>query len=134
MKVFLDTSILLAAAGSASGASRHLILIAQDKGIEPVTSHYCVTETLCNIDKIGKKARRDWEDELQRRMNIVDDRVTVDRPVVFTAAKDRPVLATALASNCLWLLTLDREDFEPYFAHGVYGMRVATPGTFLMQL
>jgi hypothetical protein len=55
---------------------------------------------------------------------------TIDRPVVFGPAKDRPVLFTAAA----WaevLLTLDRGDFGAVMGTGFYGLLVLTPGNFL---
>jgi hypothetical protein len=61
---------------------------------------------------------------------IVDDVVSLDRAVVFSASKDRPVLFTALA----WsddLLTLDREDFAKFLGAEFYGLRVRLPFDFL---
>jgi predicted nucleic acid-binding protein len=134
VRVFLDTSVLLAAAGSASGASRHLLLNAQKHGLALLSSPYCVAETNQNIAKLGHLAAGHWSTIVLPGLSIVQDCTTLDRPLVFNVAKDRPVVITALAAQCPWLLTLDRDDFGAYFDHGIYGMQVGTPGTFLMRL
>jgi hypothetical protein len=39
-----------------------------------------------------------------------------------------------LAARASWLLTLDREDFHLRLGRHVYGMALATPGEFLLDL
>jgi hypothetical protein len=56
--------------------------------------------------------------------------VTLDRPVVFEAAKDRPILFSALAWADV-LLTLDRGDFGSLMDSSFYGLLVLKPGTLL---
>jgi hypothetical protein len=51
---------------------------------------------------------------------------------VFTAAKDRPVLFSALAWSEV-LLTLDRADFADLLGREFYGLPVLTPGAFLAR-
>jgi predicted nucleic acid-binding protein len=52
---------------------------------------------------------------------------------VFSKAKDRPVVITALAARAEWLLTLDEGDFHSKLGREVYGLRIATPGEFLLE-
>ena len=54
------------------------------------------------------------------------------RPLVFPKAKDRPVVISALAAQCEWLLTLDEKDFQGNLGHQIYGMAISTPGKFLL--
>jgi hypothetical protein len=61
---------------------------------------------------------------------VVRDVWTMDRPAVFSPAKDRPVLFTAAAWAEI-LLTLDRGDFEPLMETGFYGLNILTPAAFL---
>lgn len=63
---------------------------------------------------------------------IVDDIVSLDRPVIFLASKDRPILFTALAWSDT-LLTLDREDFADLLDGEFYGLRVRLPFSFLEE-
>jgi hypothetical protein len=52
---------------------------------------------------------------------------------LLTAAKDKPVLISALAARCDALLTLDTGDFELLLGTEVYGMLVTTPRDFLIR-
>ncbi|MCG3149790.1 MAG: hypothetical protein PCFJNLEI_03255 [Verrucomicrobiae bacterium] len=60
----------------------------------------------------------------------MDDVVTLDRPAVFPAGKDRPILFGALAWADV-LLTLDRGDFGSVLGSEFYGLPVLKPGMFL---
>ena len=59
--------------------------------------------------------------------------VSLDKPLVFPKAKDRPVVITALAARAEWLLTLDEADFHGKPGREIYGLRIASPGEFLLQ-
>ena len=58
--------------------------------------------------------------------------LALDRPSVFRAAKDRPILFSALAWADV-LLTLDRSDFGELMVKPFYSLRVLRPGFFLEQ-
>ena len=133
MRLFLDTSVLLAAAGSAQGASRFLIVAAADYGWELVTSDYCREETRRNLPKLGRAAALAWARRVRPRLQFVRTSLSLDRPLVFPKAKDRPVVITALAVRSDFLLTLDEADFHTKLGRRVYGLRIATPGQFLLE-
>ena len=131
MKLFLDASTLLAACGSASGSSRAIFHLAEQARWTLVTSPYVVSEVLRNLPKLPPAAAADWV-RLRQELTIVDDVVSLDRPVIFAASKDRPILFTALASAQA-LLTLDREDFADLIGGHFYGLQVRLPFEFLEQ-
>lgn len=133
MRLFLDTSVLLAAAGSAKGASRFLVIEAAGLGWQLLSSDYCAEETRRNLPKIGRAAATAWLKEIAPRVQLVRTRVSLDKPLVFTKTKDRPVVITALAARAERLLTLDEADFHRKLGRQVYGMRLATPGEFLLE-
>jgi predicted nucleic acid-binding protein len=56
VRLFIDTSVLLAASGSAKGASRVLIAEAAAHGWELLSSDYCAEETRRNLPKLGQSA------------------------------------------------------------------------------
>jgi hypothetical protein len=62
----------------------------------------------------------------------VDDVVSLDRPAIFAASKDRPILFTALAWTQV-LLTLDKADFADLLDHTFYGLWVLLPYDFLQR-
>jgi predicted nucleic acid-binding protein len=132
VRLFLDTSVLLAASGSANGASRFVVREAKAHEWRLVSSDYCEEETRRNLSKVGSSAAGAWARQIAPNVRLVRTIVTLDKPLVFPKAKDRPVVITALAARADWLLTLDERDFHSKLGGEVYGMRIATPGEFLM--
>lgn len=98
-----------------------------------VSSPYCLAEVGKNVIKLGDDAERFWREGMLPSLDRVDDRVVLDKPLLLSKVKDKPVLIAALAAQCDILLTLDRANFAPFFARGVYGLRVMTPGAFLKR-
>jgi len=133
VRLFLDTSVLLAASGSARGASRFLITEAPAHGWKLVSSDYCDEETRRNLSKLGRSAATAWKKDIAPRVRFVRANLALDKPLVFPKAKDRPVVITALAARSDWLLTLDEGDFHTKLGREVYGLRIATPGEFLIE-
>lgn len=132
MKLFLDSSVLLAAAGSSRGASSFIITGPRSRGWILVTAEYCADETRRNLAKIGPASMSKWNQTVAPAVRIVPTRTSLNRPPVFPKVKYRPVVITALAEKRAWLLTLDREDFHGKLGSEVYGVSIATPGEFLI--
>ena len=132
MRLFLDTSVLLAASGSASGASRRVCQSAEANGWTSIVTPYVMEEVTRNLSRVPTPDATTVWVWLHPTLTVMPDVFTVDRPVVFGPAKDRPILFGALAWADV-LLTLDRGDFGGLFGLGFYGLRVFRPGTFLEQ-
>ncbi|MBP8962789.1 MAG: PIN domain-containing protein [Opitutaceae bacterium] len=132
MRLFLDTSVLLAASGSSKGASRFLLQEASAHGWELISSDYCEEETRRNLPKLGRSASTAWK-TIAPKVRIVRADYALDKPLVFPKAKDRPVVITALAARAVWLVTLDEGDFHTKLGREVYGLCIATPGEFLLE-
>jgi hypothetical protein len=77
--------------------------------------------------------RSHLEQNGRSRVQFTAVRLALDRPLVFPKAKDRPVVISALAARCAWLLTLDETDFHGNLGREIYGMSIATPGQFLIE-
>jgi predicted nucleic acid-binding protein len=127
--IFLDTSVLLAACGSANGSSRALFTLAPRQGWTLISSVYAANEVVKNLHVFAASSTAEWL-RLKSLLVLVDDVVTIDRPVIFTAGKDRPILFTALAYAQV-LLTLDRADFRDLLGGTFYGLAVLLPSDFL---
>lgn len=82
-----------------------------------------------NLADKPPEAARAWV-SLRSKAPVENDELTFDWPIVFEAAKDKPVLFSALACADV-LLTLDRRDFGDLLGQAIYGLRVLTPGEFL---
>jgi predicted nucleic acid-binding protein len=127
--IFLDTSVLLAACGSATGSSRALFALAPRQGWTLMSSFYAANEVVKNLHGFHASATAEWL-RLRRLLLLADDVVTIDRPTIFTAGKDRPILFTAVA-HAQVLLTLDRADFRDLLGGSFYGLVVLLPSDFL---
>ncbi len=73
----------------------------------------------------------EWS-KLRPAIQLMDDVLTLDRPVIFESVKDRPILFSALAWADV-LLTLDRDDFGSLMGSRFYGLDVLRPGDFLVR-
>jgi hypothetical protein len=124
-------SLLLSDSASAAGASREILDRAPANGWLLITTPYVVEEVVSNLPDLGVEATAEWV-RYRPSLVLMDDVLTLDRPAVFPAGKDRPVLFGALAWADV-LLTLDRADFGSLFDAPFYGLRVIKPGTFLQQ-
>ena len=129
MRLFLDTSVRLAARASAAGASREIFRRASANGWVLIATPYGLEEVLRNLPGLAPSASADWA-SLRPGLLIMDDVLTLDRPSVFPVTKDRPVLFSALAWADI-LLTLDEGDFGPFMEKPFYGLMVFRPGVFL---
>lgn len=133
MRLFLDTRVLLAAADSGRGTSRFLISEAVAQGWVLISADYCEEEARRNLSKIGASAEATWSKIVPPDLNLTAARLALNKPLVFSKAKDRPVVISALAARCEWLLTLDETDFHGNVGREIYGMGIATPGQFLIE-
>ena len=131
MRLFLDTSVLLAASGSTNGASHEVFRRALAHQWILIATPYVIEEVLRNLPRLPASAITAWA-RLRPGLLLRDDVLTMDRPVVFGPAKDRPILFSALAWADV-LLTLDRGDFGPLMDKAFYGLSITRPGTFLAR-
>jgi predicted nucleic acid-binding protein len=132
VKLFVDTSVLLAAAGSEKGASRFVFDQANARGWALITARYCLEEAQRNVVRVGLKAPASFSQSVVPKLSVVPTELSFDKALVFPKAKDRPVLLSALGAEADYLLTLDEGDFQRVIGSHVYGMGVSTPGLFLI--
>ena len=131
MRILLDTSVILAACSSTTGASALIVEIARPEGWTLQVNPYAIDEVERNLGCMPGEPGDRWR-TIKRRLAIVPNVLTVDRPVVFEAAKDRPILYSALAFSDV-LLTLDVADFGQLLGSTFYGLRVVRPADFLRR-
>jgi predicted nucleic acid-binding protein len=129
VRLFLDTSVVLAACGSTKGASHALFDYAESQGWELLGSQYVFSEVLKNLPKLPESATTEWT-KLRSNIQTVADILTVDRATVFLVSKDRPILFTAFAWADV-LITLDKADFIGVLGETFYGLPVFLPYDFL---
>lgn len=133
MIVFVDTSTILAACWSAKGLSHVLFEHGPKAGCRLITAEYCVAEVDKNVLKHASGATR-WNSIIRPLLDVVASVYVIDRPIVFDATKDRPVILSAVGSGADYLVTSDTSDFAHVLGTTVYGVNVRTPKTFLLEV
>lgn len=111
----------------------HLIEVAPKQGWSLVTADYCVAEIERYVLKHPAGATR-WTQTVQKRIGVVGSIYVLDRPIVFDATKDRPVVLSAIGSDADYLVTSDTTDFAHILGTTVYGVNIRTPKTFLLEV
>ena len=129
MNIFLDSSVLLAACESSTGASREIFNRSEMNSWDLVAIPYVIEEVERNMPKLRSLSRVTWSG-LRGRLIIRENVLTMHHPVIFNAGKDRPILFSGLAYSQV-LLTLDRDDFMDVLGRQFYGLAMMTPGEFL---
>jgi predicted nucleic acid-binding protein len=130
LNIFLDSSVVVAASLSNTGAPRQVFDLAPRHEWSLVISPGVLREVRENL-RNRRNAAQEWKSP-RARVAVEKDEFIFHWPLVFDIAKDKPVLVTALACADV-LLTLDRRDFAPLIGQTVYGLRVRTPRGFLRE-
>ena len=100
-------------------------------GCSLIATPHVVDEVLANLPDLGVSASTDWV-KLRQDLILLDDVFTLDRPVVFSPAEDRPILFSALAWADV-LLAPDRGDFGAMLGRAFCGLAVLKPGDYLQR-
>ncbi len=121
LRVFLDANVLFSASNDGSNIARlvHLLL---ERG-EAVTCDFAVEEARRNV-RLKRPAWADALEALLGRVRVVPA-IRFDLPVTL-AAKDQPILCTAVRSGCPYLATGDQQDFGHLYDQTVDGVTVIT--------
>ena len=138
-RVFLDASVLVAAAGSESGGSATAMKACRGKSFKAVLSTTVLLEARWNIaEKFGETALVMFYQLLAALGPEIaphPSRENEARCMLLTGPKDAHVLAAALACDAAYLLTLDRRHLiTPTIEAAELPIRVMTPGNFLREL
>jgi predicted nucleic acid-binding protein len=135
-RVFADSSVLIAGAGSRSGASRAVLTMAEIGLFKLVLSQQVLNECERNLRKKLPAALTTFAELLA----TIGPEILTDPPPEESArwesiieAKDAPILAAAVLAAPDRLLTLDVKDFTPEVAAQT-GLIIQTPGDFLQEI
>ena len=138
-RLFLDASVLIAAAGSKTGGSALILELCRHRKARVVSSRLVLLEAERNIrTKLGRDALLRFYQEIASldlelietptQDEIADQIQIIDR-------KDAHVLAAAVKGHVKFLLTLDRKHFmSSKVRHAGLPFQIITPGEFLSSL
>lgn len=136
LRVFVDSSVLIAGAGSPSGASRAVLTMAEIGLFQMLVSPQVLDECERNIRQ-----------KLPRALNVfaqllaaIDPEIVPEPPVEtlaqwerIIAAKDAPILGAAIMAQADCLLTLDVKDFS-LDVENTSGINIQSPSEFVQQI
>lgn len=136
IRVFLDSSVLIAACGSASGASHAVIVMAEIGLFKVVISEQVVDECERNLMKKLPKAIpifRQIMSTIAPEILPNPSTIEVEQRVAIIEPKDAPILAAAVVGNVNCLLTLNTKDFTSEVSTQS-GLLIQTPSQFIQEI
>ncbi len=139
IRVFLDSSVLLAAVASLRGGSAFLLDGAQQGRFEVCVSHLVLLEVERNVrKKLPTAALKRFHHLLETTPIQIVPSPTSEELHLYQALiheKDVPILAAAMRSGSAYLVTLDRRDFlTEKIRTARLSMRVVTPKQFFEEI
>jgi len=136
MKIFLDTSVLLAAMLSSSGASAQILKMCEGELIEGYISTELFNEALKVIARKFPQQKQKFEKIISASIRV--EKIPAKSPLWKTASTwikdpdDVMVLVGAKHLEVDWLITLDLRDFiKDTQVAKKSGLKITTPGDFL---
>lgn len=139
IRVFLDASVFVAAAGSPTGGSSLVLAVCRGKRFAAATTQRVLREAQLNIrKKLAREALLTFYRELAFLNPELVEPVTEEEASQYehiVAAKDAHVLAGGIKARAQFLLTLDRKHFRTQaVADAELPLTILTPGEFLAWL
>ena len=134
MRIFLDANVLFSAAKSDGATSRFLTLL-EEAGHSCCVDAYVIEEARRNLaakapDRVGELERFLSRMEVaQAQRNDASIEALLELP-----AKDRPVLAAAVALRCEALVTGDRTHFGALYGRTIHGVAIHSPRSLAESL
>lgn len=137
-RVFVDSSVFFAAAYSASGRARDLLLSGASGAVDLVVSQYVVDETRRNLARSAPGQLHTFVALLaQLPFQYCEPALALVQTVTaIVVAKDAPIIAAAITAEAHFVATYDRKDLLAYHVaiNAAFGIKVATPDAVLSQL
>lgn len=135
-RIFLDTSVLIAALFSSKGASAEILKLARAEKIQVYISQYVIDETRKTLQLKGAQLLPVFDRILEiktfsllpkppkKQINLVK--------FIIKDSKDVPILALAMHKKADYLVTLDRKDFiDDQQVAKKSKLKIVTPGSFV---
>jgi len=137
IRLFLDASVLFAAALSPTGASREIMQLASQGKVRVVLSTVVIEEARRNLGRKAPEALPLFETFLQLFPHDVVDppKPLVMAATAYVAAKDAPIVAAAQHAQVDMLVSLDRKHLVgvPGIEESS-GVRITLPSEALQEI
>ena len=136
VSIFADSSVIIAGVGSASGASRAVLILADLGFFQLVISPLVLEESRRNIAKKLPTFMPVFTDliaTIQPQVVVNPSVEECQRWITIIEAKDAPIIAAAISAKVNRLLTLNTKDFTAEVAART-GLIIQTPGEFIQDI
>lgn len=137
-RIFLDASVLFAAAYSPTGAARELLRLALEGDVVLFTNQFAADETTHNLGRKAPEAVSVFQAILTVApisVNLSPDEALVRAAAVYVELKDAPIVAGAIAAEADYLATFDKQHLLSVDTVAEQsGLVIATPGDILARL
>jgi len=135
-RLFIDSSALMAGIISSQGATRALLLLAEDQKIDLVVSEQVIVEVERNIARKIPKALIDFREAILRALITIFPSPTLDEVQKhldwITHQADVPILVAAVNARVDYLVTLNSKHFlDDQEVTRRCGLKMGTPGDAL---
>lgn len=134
IRVFLNTSVLIAGIASVKGSARETLRLAEINLIDIVVSRQVIVEADRNIGSKLHELLADYREYMKvLSPELVNDPTTrqVKKYMSLINSDDAPILAAAELSGADYLVTWDRKHFISGRIQKSVRIKVVTPGEFL---
>lgn len=131
IRIFADSSVIIAGMASARGGSREILKLAEAGALSITVSEYVIGEVFRNLERKLPVALP----EFAALIKAVPFKLVSPGPDSLLKAsslinsKDAPILAAAFELRCAWLISLDRHFLE--LDPAPFPFSIGTPGDFL---
>jgi putative PIN family toxin of toxin-antitoxin system len=135
IKVFLDSSVIIAGLASKRGGSYELLALAEVGIITPYISEQVINEVLRNTQKKLPGCVDLFYLLFERLPFIIADPAIEHllHAKAFINENDAPIIAAALTAKADWLVSLDSHFLSKDWK-GEVGLLIGTPGDFLQKM
>jgi predicted nucleic acid-binding protein len=134
LKVFLDSSALIAGVASTKGAARAVLQLAEIGLIELIVSRQVIVEADRNIEEKLPEMLSEYRGFIKLLAPVLlDDPLQNDVAKYLTVINpnDAPILASAVISGADFLVTWDKKHFISKNIRVHSSLKIVTPGEFL---
>ena len=138
IKIFIDTSIILAASKSKSGGSSYVFMLCRKVKIQGYISRYVIYEAKTKSPSLLSQHEKQRLNFLLLQCNLILVAEPLDRDIqaytMVIEKKDAPILAAAKSVNIHYLLTLNTKDFmKEKVRDSMRPIQITTPKDFLQK-
>ncbi len=135
LRVFIDTSALIAGLNSPSGAAGTILSACFIGSVIPVISPQVIEEMDSNIQKKFPKLIQGWTSFLLIPLEVTENPSPADvgHAHSILPTSDAPILASALAAKPDALVTWNTRDFKRKEVLNAATFPILTPGEFLRK-